>query len=900
MTSGQDCPVSRSDTSPQTAAQGAASTASRTAGVFCEGQTLAGRYLIIRMLGWGGLGEVYEARDLQLGELVAIKTLLPEIADDERAITRFKAEIQLARKVTNRHICRIFDLGQDCSNPSRPISFLSMELVAGETLSQRLRRNGPFSSAEACPIVEQIAEGLDAAHHAGVVHRDLKSSNVMLSSVNSSNTRVVITDFGLAQNLHRNQDGSEPLTGSGRIVGTPQYMSPEQLVGGEITEASDIYAFGIVMYEMLTGKRPFEDRDPVAAVAHRLNQPIISPRVLNSGIDLKWEAVILRCLAPHPRDRFRSAGAAVRAIAAPTDAELPETGTLSTVRTRTRRQWLALTGVLLALLLATGWPLRQQIARLWPRAPQAKHIAVLPFRNIGGDAANQAFCDGVAETLAAKLAQLERFQNSFWVVPMDVVRRAGNPSNVHRALGVNYVLTGSVQRFGDSVRMIVHLVDADSNRIVNSSSIDTSGAQLPSLQDEVWAHAASMLDLQLPPNTRHALQAGATSIPGAYESYLEGLGYLRRPGIENTQEAIKLFQKSLERDGSYALAFAGLGEAFAKKYDLTRDPRWIDLARSHGERAAQLNRSLAPVHLALGQIYFNTGLSQGAVREMRTALEIDPSAAQAYYWLGRAYEQQANYEAAETNFRKMIDLRPDYWMAYYGLGWFQYVRGRFADAAAEFQTVIRLLPYNPAGYENLGACSLAMGRYSDAIATLKHAIQLGASASAYSNLGTAYIALQHYPEAVPIMHKAVELSPNDDRLWRNLGDAYSLAPGLSDKAPSAYRQAVGLAEAALKIKPDDPETLSNAALYWAKLGQKPNALSRIAKAVKLKPSDNEVLFDSALVYELTGDRKRALEALAAASKAGYSLDDISQAPELSRLRDDSEYKKWRQTISGAR
>jgi hypothetical protein len=451
MTSGQDCPVSRSDTSPQTADEAAAPTASRTAGVFSEGQTIAGRYLIIRLLGWGGLGEVYEARDLQLGELLAIKTLLPEIASDERAITRFKAEIQLARKVTNRHICRIFDLGHDSSNPARPISFLSMELVAGETLSQRLRRHGPLSTAEARAIVDQIAEGLDAAHHAGVVHRDLKSSNVMLSPVESGNTRVVITDFGLAQSLRRDEDGSEPLTGSGHIVGTPQYMSPEQLLGGEITEASDIYAFGIVMYEMLTGKRPFEDRDPVAAVAHRLNQPVISPRVLNPGIDLKWEAAILKCLARHPRDRFQSAGAAVRAIAAPTGAELPKTATLSTIRARTRRQWLALTAVLLALLLAAGWPLRHQIARLWPRVPQVKHIAVMPFTNIGGDAANQAFCDGVAETLAAKLAQLERFQKSFWVVPMDVVRRAGHPSNVHRALGVNYVLTGSVQRFATAL-----------------------------------------------------------------------------------------------------------------------------------------------------------------------------------------------------------------------------------------------------------------------------------------------------------------------------------------------------------------------------------------------------------------------------------------------------------------
>jgi Flp pilus assembly protein TadD len=193
-----------------------------------------------------------------------------------------------------------------------------------------------------------------------------------------------------------------------------------------------------------------------------------------------------------------------------------------------------------------------------------------------------------------------------------------------------------------------------------------------------------------------------------------------------------------------------------------------------------------------------------------------------------------------------------------------------------------------------------MGLYSDAVSTLKHAIELGGSASAYSNLGTAYIILQRYREAVPIMRHAVELTPNDDRLWRNLGDAYSLAPGFSARAPAAYRRAADLSEAALKMKPDDPETLSNAALYWAKVGEKPNALARIAKASKLKPSDNQVLFNSALVYELTGNRKRALDAVAAAFRAGYSLDDINHASELSRLRDDPEYKKWGQTISGAK
>ena len=730
-------------------------------------------------------------------------------------------------------------------------------------------------SADALPLVEQVALGLHAAHQRGVIHGDLKPGNIMVTSAGGV-ARAKITDFGLA----RRQQGDSTV-GSSHLMGTPSYMAPEQLAGGKPTIASDIYALGLVMYEMVTGAKP---------EFNRMNEPAPSPRIQAPDFDPKWESAILKCLLREPTNRFQTAGAVISAITGRACASLPPTQTITAPIFHRRR--FALTSALAALLLAAGIASRHRIAHLFTRVPEVKHIAVIPFTNIGGAPANQAFCDGIAETLAGKLSQLERYQKSFWVVPTADVQISGAPTNLHHALGVNLLLTGSVQRLGDTVRLIVNLVNADTQRQLDSRTIDASASELPSLQDHVWSSAAAMLDLQLTPAARQSLLADATTVPGAYQFYLEGLGILRHPGLDNVDRAINRFQTALERDPSYAVALAGLGEAYAKKYELTRDVQWISLARSSGMRAAQLNPNLSPVHLTLGQIYFNIGQTEHAISELRTALDIDPAASQPYFWLGRAYEQQGKYEQAEASFKQLVSLRPDFWMGYNGFGWFYYRRGRLQDAASQFRAVTSLLPYSPVGYENLGGVYVLMGSYGDAVETLNRAITLQGSASAYSNLGAAYIMLRRYAEAVPVMERAVTLSPNDNRCWRNLGDAYNLVPGLSAKAPGAYQRAASLVEDELKIKPNDTEALSSAALYWAKLDDKYRALKQITRALELAPADNDVLFTSALVYELTGDRSAAIKAIKSAFNAGYPLEDINNAPELNRLRAAPEYLTW--------
>src|SRR5215210_5707290 len=282
---------------------------------FAPGEMIAGRYRIVRFLARGGMGEVYEVEDQELRDRVALKTVRSEVARDHLTVERFRREIQLARKVTHPNVCRIFDVAFHDGT-----IFLTMELLEGETLAQRLRRSGPMSTEEALPVARQIAEALQAAHQAGIVHRDLKPGNVVLTE-HRGTARAVVTDFGLAR-LESGEDAMT-LTAHAGVVGTPAYLAPEQVEGKEITGAVDIYALGIVLYEMLTGTVPFVGDTALSVAVRRLQERPASPRVHVPGLDARWEAAILRCLERDPAARFQSAPEAVEVLIGPIKPKAP-------------------------------------------------------------------------------------------------------------------------------------------------------------------------------------------------------------------------------------------------------------------------------------------------------------------------------------------------------------------------------------------------------------------------------------------------------------------------------------------------------------------------------------------------------------------------------------------------
>ena len=279
-----------------------------TAPVFQPGDVLNQRFRVVQQLGAGGMGEVYEAEDLVLGEPVALKTIRPDLIDQQMLRARLIEEVQAAKRIAHPGICRIHDLHLylPAGSPSGDILFLTMELLRGETLGARIWRSGRMEIREALPIVEQLAGALSAAHRARVIHRDLKSENIVLESSPSGAVRAVITDFGLARNQSRSAHAKR-LTRTGQIVGTLAYMAPEQLLGKPVTPAADIYAFGIVLFEMVTGRPPFEGGSNLALAARRLTSPPPSPRSLAPNLPREWERAILCCLEREPENRFADA-----------------------------------------------------------------------------------------------------------------------------------------------------------------------------------------------------------------------------------------------------------------------------------------------------------------------------------------------------------------------------------------------------------------------------------------------------------------------------------------------------------------------------------------------------------------------------------------------------------------
>jgi len=827
------------------------------------------------------MGQVYRAHDTKLDRDVAIKTLPPEFGDNPERLTRFRNEARILASLNHPNIASIYGLEEVDGK-----QFIVMELVEGETLRKRLRLGGPAPPSEALRICAQVASALEAAHAKGVIHRDIKPANIIVSEQGPAK----VLDFGLAKAVDSAPPGgeTESVTALGRAVGTPSYMSPEQSRGKPVDARTDIWALGCVLFEMLTGKKAFEGEthsDVLVAVLSQEPDWGTLPKTIPAAV----RRLLERCLVKDPGSRIQTA-AEFRAAAEAIAANRRPTRSLSGRKTAAALAVLAIAG-------AAAVPgVRLRIANLIaiPSSSQEKHLAVLPLLNIGNDPTNQIFCDGLLENLTSSLTEFERFHNTLLVVPSAEVRRQAviSPSEARRNFGVNLAVTGSVQRTGDQVRVAVNLVDTATLRQLASREIGVRRDELSNIEDALPGLVAEMLDLQLPVQARTVLRAGTTRVADAYDAYLLGRGYLRRYDKEgNVDLAVAAFKQALERDSHYALAYAGLGEAYWRNFDRTKSPEWLQLAQEANTRAIELSNNLAPAHVNLGMTYVASGRYQAAIEEFQRALAIDPLDADAYRELGRAYEAANRMKDAEATYQRAIQLRPNDWLSNSQLGVFYYRAGQYAEAEPLFEKVIALTPDNVNGYSNLGGLYVVWGRYAQAEPLLKKAIEVRPSdVRGYSNLGLLYFQLGRYPEAVPLFEQAVEKSSGANyTLEGNLADAYRWAPGFEQKAPPVYQKAIELAEQQLAINPNSAAVLSSVALYRAKLGETDHAIEDITRARKLASADKTVALKAVVVFELVGQRREALGIIGLEELLKSRRADLESDPELKKLRQDPEF-----------
>lgn len=867
--------------------------------LFPPGTLLGARYRILRVLGEGGMGAVYQARDQELDRVIALKVIRPELAGNAAILQRFKQELILARNVTHRNVVRIFDLGE-----ADGIKFITMEYVDGEDLRAILKREGKFSPREAVHVIEQVCRALEVAHAEGVIHRDLKPQNIM----RDSQGRIVVMDFGLARSLD-----ASGMTQTGALVGTLEYMSPEQALGTELDQRSDLFTVGLIFYELLTAKVPYKAETALASLMKRTQERAVPVSSIDSSVPKALSNIVARCLERDAKLRYHSAGEILRQLQAwdanptiaPSDlARMAPTGSrsvqISLPLPESRGWWLAaLAALLLLLLLAVPAtrlfifhePARAEKAEGIPDISKGKYLAVLPFRILGDQKPLEYVAEGVAEALSAKLFQLQEVH----LASAAATERFGNNDQpldkVARALGVNLILQGTIQGSSDKLRITMALQNVSTGERVWSQEFSGVPQDLLTLEDQAYSSLASALELK-PSNEEVArVSTHPTENVTAYDMYLQGRTLLHgNHGTQDSQTAIRFFNSALGNDKNFALAYTGIADASLRMYKDTKDGMWAQKALLAAQQAEQLNSNLAEVHLSLGSVYSATGKSNEAVEELKRALAIAPNSDEAYRRLGDAYKASGRKQEALTAYQNAVKANPYYWYNHNSLG-SAFLQFGDADRALEqYQRVTEMSPDNATGYANIGATYFRQAKWGEAIPAFQKALAIQADADIYSNLGTAYFYLGRFDEAVKNFEQAVALSPKSEQLMGNLADAYR-ASGKTEQAAATYEKAIGLAYAQLQVNPRDASTMADLALYYAKKGDASQGQQYIRQARTIDSSNLQLIYEEGQIFALGDKENEALRALREAFQKGYPPEEAQKDPELASLKNSVQFGK---------
>lgn len=647
-----------------------------TAHAFKLGDLLAERYRIVAILGQGGMGEVYEAEDRDLHEHVALKVISSQAGVNATWVDRFRREVQLARRVTHPNVCRVFDL-QHHRQGSQDLIFLTMELVRGETLAARLKRIGRLCIADALPVAVQLCAALEAAHHAGVLHRDFKSGNVMLVE-SGQQVRAVVTDFGTA--LPMDSAHSSIHTTTGAIVGTPAYMSPEQLAGKELTPASDIYSLGLVLYEMVTGKRPFQSDSAWTEAMKRLSEDPEPPSSIAREIGETWNSTILRCVEREPAKRFSSAQEVSDCL--------------------------------------------QGLQRLPHRLSRdLSSIAVLPFTNLSGNPSDEYFSDGMSEEIINALSHLEGLRVAARTSSFSFKGRAVEITEIARKLGVETLLEGSVRKLGNRIRITAQLVNVADGFHLWSERYDREMQDIFAVQDEIACSIAGRLKVTLKGGQQMLVRAGTDNLE-AYELYLKGraLAYQRGQGLPHARE---YFERAVALDAKYALAWAELAYTcfMLAWFGFLPPQATFPQTREAAIRAAALDPSLAEAHGALGCLYLCNWDWSNAEREFLHALELNPRYVMALNWYCRWLQSIAGrFEEGLAYARQAAELDPLSVSVISNLAYANLVAGRSAEALVAAQNAIKLDPQSIFAHLVLTDSLFAQGQLQESIAVCESAL----------------------------------------------------------------------------------------------------------------------------------------------------------------------------------
>ena len=672
-------------------------------------EPLAERYAIESEIGRGGMATVYLAEERKHQRKVAIKVLRPDLAASLGA-ERFLREIGIAARLAHPHIVPLIDYG-DVDG----LLYYVSPYVAGGSLRDRLSREGRMPPAEALRVAQEIGAGLDYAHRAGFVHRDVKPENVLFADGHA-----LLADFGVARVCCDTRDdlNEQILTDAGVILGTPEYMSPEQAAGDrELDSRSDVYSLGCLVFEMLTGEPPFRDSSARITMARQVTEEPRSLRMLRAELPAAIDAVVRKALSKSPDQRWASVPEFVRELEA----------ALSSPREAARRAGRT----------------------------AGRSIAVLPFVNTSSDPENEYLSDGITDELIDALSKLDGLRVASRTSVFAIKRKALDVRAIGALLGVTVVLEGTVRKVVDRLRVTAQLTSTDDGRLLWSQRYDRDVGDVFAVQDELARTIVTKLRATWLAELAEPEQKRGTANVTAYGLYLRGRWALNQRTGELTSQAIQYFERAIAEDPRYALAYTGLADAYALHVDYRSVPvsEGFERAKTYARRALELDDTLAEAHSSLAWTLFIYDWDwPGAEREFRRAIELDPRYATAHQWYASMLASQARHEESIVEAHTAQELDPGFVSIRRGLGWQYYYARRYERARHHLEHAIEMNPTAEETYRILGLVQSVDGMHEAAVSTLREALALpGATSYTLATLGYALARAGETAEAERIM-----------------------------------------------------------------------------------------------------------------------------------------------------
>jgi tetratricopeptide (TPR) repeat protein/TolB-like protein len=801
---------------------------------FEPGELVDSRFRVIREVARGGMGVVYEVFDEKLERRVAIKCAK---AGFNR---RLPPEVRNAREISHPNVCRIFEMHTAATDRGE-IDFITMEFLDGETLAERLRR-GPLPETEARTIARQLCAGLAEAHRRNVIHGDLKSGNIILTNGAGGSMRAVITDFGLARGVGASQGNTQSVEAGG----TPYYMAPELWKGEKASVASDIYALGVILFELIGGKRARSAEAPTISLEERINwkPPAVHP---------KWDRILARCLDPDPANRFRDADEIAEAFAPPS------------------RRWLLTAAAAIALVAVSG-------VITWQSTVEPKESVRLALAPFESDQATSQLSGDLFRDTAEQLSRVKGNDHTrFAFVAARGDRRITDPFERAVELKATEVLHGTLSSENGKVIVTAYLTDAHSG--LNATEWKAE-YELPELRYIPVALAGVVTEaLHLTPLAPAPMKAAARQ---AYEM-----------GIKDTRQnstidaALPLLESAVGADPDSALTHAGLAEAQWFKYVITKDQVWLERARELVKAAEKRNSDLAAVHRIRGALTNHDGRYEQAIADYLRAIEIEPGNSDAYRRLGITYENNNQRDKALGAYLKAVEVARTYFKPYQDLGAFYYHAGNYHEAARQFETEVWLAPGESGAHFALGTAYVELGYYDQAEDEFRTALTQGETPSLLDNLGVVLMDEGRDSEAITYFRRSLNLSPGASSLsWINLATALRRT-GRGAESAEANRKGLELAEKEMSRDPRNSRVRSRLAYLCARRNERGRAESEIAQALQLSPNDADTVWFAAVTWEALGRRDETLKLLTTAPPG--VLRDLSHWPDVADLAKDPRF-----------